>query len=81
VAVEILNVRVAVDGEFVLPKAENLGHYSVVESLRSLEVRDRYIDVIDSDDFGHTRLRRDDVRASLSAAPRGRYCYSEWDRG
>lgn len=56
-AVEILNVRIAVQSELVLAKAQSLEQNAVVESLRAFEIGDCDIDVVDSNNFGHGTTR------------------------
>ena len=53
VAVEVLNVRIAAQSEFIFAKAQSLQHDAVVENLRALKIGDCDIDMVDSNNFGH----------------------------
>ncbi len=53
VAVEVLNVRIVAQSEFVFAKAQSLQHDAVVENLRAHKIGDCNIDMVDSNNFGH----------------------------
>src|SRR4051812_5475962 len=50
-AIVILNVPISIVYEFVLAKSEDR-HQPIVKLFRSGKVRNSYVDVVDSDDFG-----------------------------
>lgn len=69
VAVEVLNVRIAAQSEFILAKAQSLQHDAVVENLRALKVGDCDIDMVDSSDFGHGMALTVNGRVSVRVLP------------
>jgi hypothetical protein len=71
VAVEVLNVRITAETELVLAKAQGLQENTVVEELRTLKIRDRDIDMVDSNYFGHGMALTVSGRANVRVLPRG----------
>lgn len=55
VAIEILDVRLTVEGELVLAKGQGISGNQIVEGLGTSEIRNRETDVVDPDDFSHDR--------------------------
>ena len=56
-AIEVLNVRITAETEFVFTKAQSPQENTVVEELRTLKIRDRDIDMVDSNYFDHGMAR------------------------
>ena len=52
-AVEVLDVRIAAQSEFVFSEAQSLQQDAVVESLRALKIGHCDVDMVDSNNFGH----------------------------
>ena len=55
VSVVILDMFLTAKLKLVFPEAED-AHYCIIKRLGLFDVRDCYIDVVDSDDFGHIRV-------------------------
>lgn len=53
VAIEVLHVRLAIEDELVLAERQGISEDEIVEELRTSAIRDRDVDVVDSDDFRH----------------------------
>lgn len=51
--VEVLDVRITTQDEFVLSEAKRLKQDAIIEKLRVLKVRHCDVDMVDSDDFSH----------------------------
>jgi len=52
-----LNVRITAETELVFTKAQSPQENTVVEELRTLKIRDRDIDMVDSNYFDHGMAR------------------------
>lgn len=53
VAIEVLDVRITTQGEFILSEGKCLNQDTIVERLRALKIRHCDVDMVDSDDFSH----------------------------
>ena len=51
--IEILDVRIATQGEFILSEAKRLKQDVIVEKLGALKIRHCDVDMVDSNYFGH----------------------------
>src|SRR5262249_50811917 len=70
VAIEVLDVRITVDAERVLAKLECLHQHAVIKRFGDHKVRNRDVDVVDADDFGHASSgRKTPVKGSSESAP------------
>ena len=51
--IEVLDVRIATQGKFVLSETKRFKQDVIVERLRALKIRHCDVDVVDSNNFGH----------------------------